>query len=208
MAENGPLRILSNNRVTFVGKTGSGKTFLAKRYLSALPHVLVVDLKQDFDPRSIGAKGVVETLGQVRKLAGGRYVYRPVWKYRTPEAWNAFFWLEFERRNHVLYLDEVKNIVGDPPISPDGLNACLQMGRSRGLGVWSATQRPVRVPRNIISEAEHFFCFQLGNPTDREFMAEVMETPEVGSRIRDPHGFWYYSVDGMDRARYFKQLRS
>lgn len=117
-----------------------------------------------------------------------------------------FSWA-YSRGNLTLYIDEILPLVtrlsGAVWQSSD-MAQVIQMGRTRNVGLWISTQRPARIPINVITESEHDFIFNLRNKADRERMAEY--TDEVTMTRRPTgHGFWYYS-DRDQILRYFSRL--
>jgi hypothetical protein len=83
-----------------------------------------------------------------------------------------------------------------------GYRTVLQLGRERGVGCWSATQRPASIPVVTVTEAEHFFTFKLRAKQDRERMFEYTGQPELLQIPRDPRGYWYYN-DKTGKIRYY-----
>jgi hypothetical protein len=67
------------------------------------------------------------------------------------------------------------------------------MGRTRNIGVWSVSQRPARIPQNLISEAEIIFAFELRVPIDLKRVASFTDPIIMKERAYN-HDFWYYSV--------------
>lgn len=200
--------ILPSERVVDVGKTGSGKSYLASRYTLAYENVICLDTKGDSLTReglkklwphavAAGIKVPIFTrLAELQKFRGGRAVYAPEPQEMRWEYFDAFFWWIYERKNTVCWVDEVYSVTQGQEITP-GHQACLTRGRSRGVGMWNCTQRPKNIPNVIFSESEHFFVFRLLLGTDRkkvaEWAGEEVMTPPPGE-----HGFWYYGIH-MDR---------
>lgn len=185
--------IKAGDRAFIVGTTGSGKTYLAEKLLSPLPDVVIVDPKHGFEwsgtPKH--GKGVVLTdfRDVVRHEGPDPLIYRP--SLAECAAGIPWFWVwVWHRQNTKVYVDEVAAIT-KPTTIPWEFARCIQMGRSRKIGVWCATQRPARVPIVILSESEHDFIFRLRNPADLKRMAEYSD-PAI---FRDPargHECWYY----------------
>jgi len=184
------------DRAAFVGQTGSGKTTLAQEVCRLRPWVVA------FDP-----KGMLEWDGYERherlaaltKAKRPRLIYRPVYdELADEETVDAFFEWVYERRNCVLYVDEVYAIAqGDS--YPWFFGACLTRGRERGIAVYIASQRPSRVPQVMLSESEHVYTFNLKLPQDRERMADVTGLDETTLQL-PKHEFWYAPQVGEVRG--------
>lgn len=206
------LAIRRNDRAVFVGTTGSGKSTLAKALLWGQRHVVIVDPKRTFslpadflpghpavtwDGETDMANGarVSDPARFVEEWEGpGPLIYRPsVDETADPDLLDWLYLWVLDRGNTLLYIDETA-LASKATRAPRGLMACIQLGRERGVGTWTATQRPVNVPIITISEAEHMFVFRLRHPDDRQRMADYSD-PRVAAAFpaRFSHGFWYYA---------------
>lgn len=175
------------DRAAFVGQTGSGKTTLAQEVCRLRPWVVA------FDP-----KGMLEWDGYERherlsaltKAKAPRLIYRPVYEeLADDETVDAFFEWVYERRNCVLYVDEVYAIAqGDS--YPWFFGACLTRGRERGIATYIASQRPSRVPQVMLSESEHCYIFNLKLPQDRERMSDITGLEDTELNL-PKHEFYY-----------------
>lgn len=195
-----PPRIKSNERVAIVGKTGSGKTFLAERLTAPLKRLIIVDptglLKNRFLPHVPWDDGY-KTLEQ--GLDARVYL-----SLDNPAEYELYFAQVYDQLTGVtLYIDELYGVA--LPTRPSrGLWALYTRGRSRGIGVWACTQRPRFVPRFCLSEAEWFFVFRLLVTDDRKLLADLIH-PAVAKKITDPHGFYYYNIN-WEKPRYASRL--
>lgn len=198
--------IRRNDRVFFVGSTGSGKTSLAKSLLWNLPYVVILDPKRQFSLPAAWPMDVLLTSSLDEAVAvtdDKTIIYRPSYE-ENQDRCNAFFQWIFNRQNTTVFIDEVMPIV---PSNRLGYwyARCIQEGRERGLAVWSATQRPAAIPLAIMTEAEHYFVFRLANPDDRKRMADY-----GGIELREPvktghtHGFRYFNVR-TGKVKYWKK---
>lgn len=178
--------IKSDERVAFVGKTGSGKTYAAGALASGLSRLVVVD------PKGLlyGEWGLQE-----ESRAGWKDVLngRPV-RMRIPEPYD----MDYDKLLRKLmgagpltiYLDEVYGVM-EQSGKHLGLRALYTRGREWGLGVWAAFQRPRWIPRYCLSEAEWIFCFRLQDDDDRKTVAGV-----IGPAAREQltgYQFWMYN---------------
>lgn len=186
------------DRATFVGQTGSGKTTLAEYICSQRPYVVVLDPKGTTDWDGYEVHRYLQTLTESR---APRLIYRPVFEELYDEnggiadSIDLFFQWVFMRKNTAVYVDEVYAITrGD--IYPVHYGACLTRGREIGVVVYSATQRPARVPQIVFSEAEHVYCFYLKMPRDRERMEMMVGLDRRRVASLPKHQFFYAPQDG------------
>lgn len=198
-----PISLRSNERVLLCGKTGSGKTYLARYITRPLKRLVVLDGKG-----TLSNWGLDEYNGQTaRDLRRGddvRLRALPPIGTNILEYWDEVILSCFQAGNVTIYIDELYAVCPPNKNASDALWSAYTRGRELGVGVWSATQRPVWVPLFALSEAEHFFLFRLQLMDDKNRMASFMGS-KVLSIIRDPHGF-YYSRPDFDEPIYTERL--
>lgn len=191
------IRVKASDRVAIVGKTGSGKTYLARRLCSTVSRLVVIDHKSSLTDWS--------TLPPVesswRKLDAGdpvrlRVVYEDDTTYETAIA------RALAAHNCTIYIDEVYGIT-EIGRRPRALIAALTRGREFGVGVWTSTQRPSHLPLFVLSEADHYFVFRVNLEEDRKRLAAFCGE-DVLTPIEDEHGF-FYSKAG-DAPSYYRSL--
>lgn len=194
------ISIDSSDRVAIFGQTGSGKTFLA-RYLLARVKRLVV-----FDPKGTlrGQWRLAEWSDRTRSdLLDGDPV-----RVRVPApldgVWDDYLWDVYEAGNVTVYVDEMYGVVPIGKRPPDALNALYTRGRELGIGVVAVSQRPLWIPKQMISESSWFFGFRLMLEDDRRELAQIMG-PDVLERTTDRYGFWTFHAE-WDRPIYTPQL--
>lgn len=167
------LNIRSNERIIGVGRTGSGKTVLAKYIVRNWPSLVVYDEKAEI---TLTNAHITSDIRQIANADVGRFVYRPPIEAiannkARKQLLEDFFRVIYERKNTVLYIDEIYAVAENAQSFPYWLRAILTRGRSRNIGVIALTQRPAFIPNFFISEAEHIFTFNLSLEQDQTKMA-------------------------------------
>lgn len=185
--------IKPNEHVVVPGQNGSGKTFLARKYLAGFPYVVALDTKGDLEWPEIPKEKLtlVDSIADLPAVQTPYIIYRPRWQELEPEYYDAFFAWIYRRRNCIVWVDEAMSVSPNPGMIPPHYKACLTRGRSLGIGVWSLTQRPSGIAQVILSEAKHYFVFNLTLPQDRKKMVEITGQTEMFT-LPGERNFWYY----------------
>lgn len=195
------IQIRRNERADFFGKTGSGKTTLARALLRStdLRHVV-------FDPKWRYTDADVKIVHRFNPKLDRQIVRIPPATHDSDD-WDEAFFEVWDRGDSILYVDEVSLVLpGTRSVLPWHRRAIVT-GRERNLAVWNGTQRPTEIGSSVIfTEAEHFFLFRLQFEADRDkvcsFTADRVwnmyrELQREGRRAK--HDFIYYSPED-DRA--------
>jgi hypothetical protein len=170
-----------------LGTTGSGKSTLASFLVSRSPFhrrpSFVIDYKYEdifARLRRIREIGLYEPLPE----HPGLYIVRP----RPDESEGVERWLEklWHHGNAGLYIDESY-------LMPDKawLRNVMAQGRSLGITVIAATQRPVDVSRSLFTEASYVSVFRLNDDKDIQRVREFTPKGMMDRRLPDFHSFWY-----------------
>ncbi len=188
------------DRGFIAGRSGSGKTFLARHLLAVYGAseandkefrglLLIMDPNHNFEfPANRIATEPEDALPTKKEPV---VIYRPGPERRDAEDWNAVWrGALFSKEKMMVYVDEtfaMEPLFGAKRIEGGNMmNAYLTQGRARGKAALLAAQRPVNIPRNVIAQAEWFYMFDLPLEDDRRTVAGVIgrETAE-GEDILD-----------------------
>lgn len=198
-------RISPADRVSIVGKTGSGKSFFVKRLLKEMEReaeklnfyypIIVLDNKgspktfQGFGKRIKKLKDLKKSLAAAVPVI----VYSPQESERTMNYYAGFFEYLYKLNEPMLiYVDEF-TLLGKGENIPEYVEKFYKQGRERLQALWAATQNPVYLSHDVLSQADHYFVFDLLNKSDRERMA-AMAGDQLRKRPNEIHGFWYFGT--------------
>ncbi len=190
--------ISSDERVCLIGKTGSGKTYLARKLLLKQKRVLIYDPRDGLDDWDTDTDSA-NTVNRIKD--------DDAFRIRIVEEDRFLTLLEsvLVRGDVLVYIDEIYGITTGPTAYPKILRDIWTRGRSLNIGAWGATQRPKMIPLFFLSEAEHFFVYRLTMPADRKIVAG-MAHEQLDTVIKDVHGFYYYDIR-TDQPVYYKNAR-
>jgi hypothetical protein len=183
--------ILPNDRCTYIGKTGCGKTTLAEVILSQFTNVIAVDSKHTLNWAGFR---VIKNENGLNGIKPGENVI-----FRVPDHWgneefDKFFRWVLKRGNTTVYVDEMYAVASAHTTPQSGLGAIATRGRELGVGLHASTQRPTRVPLFLISESEHQFLFTLRNPKDVKIAQEICEQKIPVNRLKK-RGFYHVDYE-------------
>lgn len=184
--------------------TGTGKSFLCENYLRGYKYVVKLDTKDETDERYMNGESawegleegkdftVCRTITALDDIETDKIIYVPPYDEQTDENFNAFFNWIFERGNTILWIDELMS-VGTVQRFPRALGRIMQQGRSKGIGVWSCTQRPSGIPAIVPASCSYFFVFDMALPQDRKKLVETTGMPQM-MEMPTGYNFWYYKM--------------
>lgn len=198
------ISLASNERVFICGKTGSGKTFLARYLTRKIKRLVVLDGKGTLGGADWGLEDWNENNDVRDPQAAFRLRAVPGLKSDLTDYWDSVLETCMRAGNITIYIDELYAVCPPNKAASPTLFACYTRGREFGLGMWASTQRPVWIPLVAMSEAEHFFMFRLQLWEDKQRLAAFMGD-EVLNPIRDEHGFFYMKAI-EDDVTYFHQF--
>jgi hypothetical protein len=158
-------------RISVVGRTGSGKTAFAAWLLSVSPFhkqpYIIIDYKGDVLLNSVDR---VREIGLQDKIPTkpGVYIVHPRPK-TDDDLLNKFLYRVWETENTGLFFDEAYMV----PWRMGAFEGILTQGRSLHIPAIVLTQRPAWVSQFIFSEADFFAIFHLNKPQDRARITEI-----------------------------------
>lgn len=179
----------TSQRLTIVGRTGSGKTqfgawVLSLSHFDKQPYV-IFDYKGDDLLNGIERAREIG-LNELPKHPG-IYIVKPLPEIddERVENWLYAVW---KRGRIGLYIDEGYML----PTKGAAFQACLTQGRSKKIPVITLSQRPVSLSRFIFSEADFHSVFELSVADD------IKKVRQNTTRLLDPelklpeyHSHWY-----------------
>lgn len=183
------------DRCIVFGRSGSGKSTLTN-HLSAVPRcqVLLYDTKDEFsipgvnpvyDPREIRwNERVIHVIDDSCELADVGRLFQLCWDRKVGRTGQAY--------GLVVVVHELGDLCLDTPQkTPRPVINYIKKGRTHGLGLVGASQRPVNIPKSARTEVQHVFTFAGGlDPDDLPVAAKMhrMSVPEFESALEQARG--------------------
>ena len=173
------------DRGFIAGRSGAGKSFLAERLLRT--YNITKEWPKEFrgnlvicDPNDTFGYPVDERFETVDSFKLNKK-WRAVSYVPAPDQYDGETWNEFWRKLFyytdplVTYVDEtlaMEGVFGQRRFENGNFfTAYLTRGRARQKAAILGAQRPVRIPRDIIGQAEWYWVFDLPLKDDRQTMA-------------------------------------
>lgn len=173
-----------------------GKSTLAKQIISKFPRFLIVDPSWEY-----GALGtIVHDLRDIEKTESGKIIFQSTQPHDVNE-FNKLCQLAFSSSNFVLLIDEV-HLYASPYEIPVWLKNLVVMGRKKGIGVITVSQRPAQTHKLLISQANHIFVFNLFIDRDVDFFRGFI--PNADQIITLPQYEYLYFDVGQNSLRHGK----
>lgn len=179
----------TSDRITIIGRTGSGKTqagiwHLSKQNIDRMPWV-IIDYKNDILINSIEKSTIIDY--DTVPTKPGIYILKVF--PGDEEFLNSWMKKVWENGNVGIYVDEGYMIGRDNR----GFNTNLTQGRSLKIPMIVLTQRPVWLSRFVFSESNFFQVFHLNDKDDRRTIKRFVPA-NLDHRLKEYHSY-YYDVD-------------
>jgi energy-coupling factor transporter ATP-binding protein EcfA2 len=200
-------QLKQGNHGLVAGMTGSGKTTLMQAICSGTFNTICIDTKHELKWPGFKITGDLDAAllpYNAKKNIGGFAIYRPP-NVREIEK---LFQRVYAEWGWTVYVDEVYQIgvseMGKRTVYPPAYTRCLTAGRSRGVTIWTGTQRPKYFPLFAGTEASYFFIFELGSADDRKDLYRMVgldEFDEERQATLKKYEFLYYSRESKQAVR-------
>ena len=182
----------TSDRVLLTGPTGSGKSYLARAIFEAAPPPRLV-----VDPKAEAETAYAVVFRDPRRLPDSEVARFIPTDPGDLDAYDALYRTIFDAGPRLIWCDEARSVAPTQRV-PLAVVTVLTQGRSKGIGHYACTQRPVWAAVEVRSEAQHVIAFPTANPDDLRRLAASMSVDSDQLRqwfARLPrYGFVWYST--------------
>lgn len=207
------LNLKASQRISVLGRSGSGKTTFLKELIRAISyiafvvenwspyHIIILDTKKDDDFKGMGKKFTrlkeLSKLWQAQKIL----IYEPISEEMNEQYYNGLIkFLRDTEEPFLLVIDELSSLLKNGR-AVEQYDLLMKQGRGKCQVVWAGIQNPVFIPPDFLRNADHYFVFDLLDIHDRERLrgicgAGIMNPPA------DEHGFNHFEA-GKKRLTYY-----
>ncbi len=185
-----------------IGKNGSGKSQqLMRLALMCEQRVVILDTKLDDDFLFLAynseilevAESYKETIKALKRGVFDYLIIRPQdFELASPEALDNYLVLLARQKTTTIFIDEAYMFHSAAGRSGPGFTALLTRGRSRGLSLIVATQRPAWLSLFTFSEASYFYIYDLGLAKDKAKVREFVPLPKEYEYAT--YHYWFYDT--------------
>lgn len=177
--------------VLIFGKTGSGKSYLAKRILEPETRLIVFDPKEEYSGL------VVETFGEFLYYFEDepRENFRIVCRFRDAEDYDRAATACFALKNLTLVLEECELFLSSYDLNSTlPINQIISHGRHDRISVVAIGRRPSEIPVRIRAQCTSIVTFKQTEPRDLQFLQSWgFDIEEVERLVFEEHK---YLVEG------------
>jgi hypothetical protein len=183
------LTLNNDMRVGLIGRTRSGKSFLAESLLAGQKRVLIIDSKGDVE-----FPGYFLTSNPAAALLEPKTIFRPDGPIHN-SFWEDAMWHIHEQGGGIIYVDEMSEVCTANTM-PAGLRSIFRMGGGLGVGLWYSAQSATEITNTSLRQSDVIIMFLNIGASDRDKLMKITgDIAEVTAKLPLHHFVVYESAN-------------
>lgn len=168
---------IQTDKIAILGRSGSGKSFLAQKIASVYPRLFIFDTLYEYSNNGETVHTFEDfSENLIRNENSQEFV--TVIQFDIEDSGNTQEFNEmlrciYYRGNCTIFIDEIQNFSNVHQM-PDWLRKTCLTGRHRQIGLIYTTQRPGELHKTILSQASKVFCGNLHTLSDIRTMSNYL----------------------------------
>lgn len=186
------------DKILILGRSGCGKSFLAKKIVSAYPRLIIFD---PLDEHATATMPFVFNFDQfaesLKKISDEKIKsFKLVVKIDTDienfiEIFDLYARLLYEFGDTMVLIEEVQDFC-TPYLIGKFFKKCMTSGRHKDLSFCFTTQRPSFLNKNIFSQSTHIFVGNLIDQNDVKTVTNCIDAEKKDvTSLDDCHFLWF-----------------
>lgn len=187
--------------ILIFGKSGSGKTFLAKRIIEQFPRVIIFDKLHEYDgdvATSFQEFLELEPDARSSYVISCRYLFDDLDEIQLHYDYTARAVWEFG--NCLLVIEECEQFIDSYASNSNPINHLVSVGRHHGVSLLAIGRRPFEIAVKIRTQFTSIVTFKQTEPNDLRYLASYGFDADAVSRLSfDEHEYLVYGepIDDM-----------
>lgn len=193
--------ILSTDKIAILGRSGCGKSYLAKRIQSMWPRRIIIDSLNEYTEGDV--VHTFDEFGEKLKILknSNSKEFVLVFKFDPESHVNDMEFNEIMRCAY--YFGNVQVVIEEVQLYstthsiPHWLKSSLLTGRHQNMSILVTSQRPGEVHKTIISQCSHVFCGTVHEGNDIRYLANFLNEDADRLASLPDRRFLYFSKNGI-----------
>lgn len=193
--------IQSTDKIAILGRSGCGKSFLAKRIQNMWPRRIIIDSLNEYMEGEIVHDFSEFSQKLLHHKNSNSQNFVIVFKFDPESHVNEIEFDEILRCSY--YFGNVQVVIEEVQLYstthsiPHWLKNSLLTGRHQNMSILVTSQRPGEVHKTIISQCSHVFCGTVHEGNDIRYLANFLNQDADRLSSLPDRRFLYFSKDGI-----------
>jgi len=177
---------MENYIIGVMGKKGSGKTELVKKYIPKLKRAIIIDPMHEYHESTIvyNWRDLVGFIDEFKDLEF-RVIFRPA----DFEDVNMFFVIANNVNRYTLVVEEVENWCDSRRIHPD-FEKMISFGRHGERNIIWISRSPFEINRDLTRQTDVLISFRQTEPVDLKYLANYNFNKDLKTLDQYEYAFW------------------